>query len=89
MKNLVDEVGIFSDLNNTLRTDTDGTRLPKGNQLVSQVIHDCSQHHRIGERPVRCHAVITSTAEAGHTLQFLAPTKIHWDGLEYMEGVDE
>ena len=40
MKNLVDEVGIFSDLNNTLRTDADGTRLPKGNQLVSQVIHD-------------------------------------------------
>ena len=40
MKNLVDEVGIFGGLNNTLRTDTDGTRLPKGNQLVSQVIHD-------------------------------------------------
>ena len=33
--------------------------------------------------------MITSTAEAGHTLQLLAPTKIRRDGVEYVEGVDK
>ena len=50
------------------------------------MFNDGPENHGIGESAMSCHPMFAPAAIPGDTLQFLAATKIDWDGGECAEG---